>query len=79
MRLQTHHISYRNPEWTVELQNYQHRCISIIQHTTPTQERYSILVNFMHALCHEVNRYRAYLDTAGVDLNKVHGKEEDEG
>ena len=74
-RLQTHHISY-DPEWTVELQNYQHRCISIIQHATPTQERYAGLINFLHSLMWEANRYRAYLD-GGFDLNKIHGKEKE--
>lgn len=77
MKLQTHHISYTNPEWTVELQAYQHRCISIVQHTTPTLERYAILINFVHALVWEANRYRAYLDIDGIDFNKIHGKEKE--
>ena len=75
MKLQTHHISY-DPEWTVEIQAYQHRCISIIQNTKPTLERYSILVNFVHALNWEVNRYRAFLDRE-FDFNKIHGKREE--
>ena len=74
MRLQTHHVSY-DPEWTVELQNYMHKTITIIQNAKPTQERYAGLVNFMHALCWEFNRYRAYLDSEEIDFNKIHGKE----
>ena len=74
MRLQTHHISYKEPEWTVELQNYMHKTITIIQNSTPTPERYAGLVNFMHALTWEFNRYRAYLDSSR-DFNKIHGKE----
>jgi len=73
LKLQTHHISYKDPEWTLELQNHMHRCISIIQHTIPTQERYAFLTNFVHALLWEFNRYRAFLDTEGADLNKLHG------
>ena len=72
MRLNTHHITY-NPAWTVEIQQYQHRCISIIQRTNPTNENYAILINFLHALQWEAVRYRMSLD-AGIDLNKEFGK-----
>lgn len=71
---QTHHIKYSDPEWTVELQKYHHRLITTIQNATPTAERYMWLTNLMHALMHEYNRYRMYLDTNGkVDLNELFG------
>ena len=61
-KVQRHHIKY-DPEWIVELQNYLHRTISIIQRAKPTQARYAMLTNFVHSVVHEWNRYREALDT----------------
>lgn len=62
MNIQTHHIKYE-PEWTVDLPGYLHRALSIVQRTQPTEERYALLVNFLHAITFEFNRYREFLDT----------------
>ena len=62
MNLNKHHITYE-PEWCVELQQYHHKCVSIIQRTGATEERYALLTNFMHSLAHEWNRMREELDT----------------
>ena len=60
-RLNMHHITY-NPEWTVEITNQMHRCISRIQITRATDEQYMRLVNFQHAISYETNRMRQELD-----------------
>ena len=64
-QIQTHHITYSdhpNGEWTVELPAHLHKTITIIQRSKTTLERYVLLSNFMHALHHELNRYRRELD-----------------
>jgi len=66
--LQRHHITYE-PEWTVDLTNQMHRCISRIQSTRATPEQYARVVNFMHSVTFECNRMRAELDT-GLDLRQ---------
>lgn len=71
IRTQTHHITY-DPEWTVELQNYQHKVITILQNSIPTEERYMWLNDFVHALTWEYNRFRMFLDTEH-DLDKLLG------
>jgi hypothetical protein len=65
-KLQEHHITY-NPEWTVELSAQMHKVITTIQITKASPEQYARLVNFQHALSHELNRMRQELDT-GLDL-----------
>ena len=58
---QLHHITY-NPEWTIELTNQMHRCISRIQNTKATPEQYARVINFQHAVTFEANRMRQELD-----------------
>lgn len=74
-RLQKHHITYR-PEWVVELKQSWHRVISRIQITRATPEQYRLLVNFHHAIAHELNRMRRELDTGGEDLRDYPPKRE---
>ena len=72
MRLQTHHIIYQQgkdedaedwvQEWTVELPWFLHRPMNIMQRWKPTNERYAILVNFLHSVTFEINRMRKELD-----------------
>jgi len=61
-RLQMHHVTY-NPPWEVEVTRQMHTCLGTIQMTKATEEQYARLINFQHALSHEVNRMRAELDT----------------
>ena len=61
MRIQTHHIEY-DPDWTVDIGAYMHKCITVIQRSGTTEERYAILTGFMHALAYEWNRMRRELD-----------------
>ena len=63
-RLNRHHITYE-PEWVVEVQESWHRVISRIQHSHAKPELYRLLINFRHALDHEINRVRQTLDTPG--------------
>ena len=60
--VQAHHITYK-PDWEVELNKLQHRCISRIQITKATPQAYADLINFQHAVTFEANRMRQELDT----------------
>ncbi len=62
MKIQTHHIEYQPKEWAVDIKGDMHKCLTAIQRTNPTQEQYAILTGFLHAVTHEWNRYRKYLD-----------------
>lgn len=64
--IQKHHITY-DPEHVVELKMLDHRAVSRWQQTRATDEQYSLIINFLHALSFEANRIRAELDT-GDDL-----------
>jgi len=64
--IQRHHITY-DPEHVVELKMLDHRSITRWQQTRATDEQYSLIINFLHALTHEANRLRAELDT-GIDM-----------
>ena len=58
---QKHHITYK-PEWTVELNGWEHKAISIIQKKKATGKNYAAVTNFLHAVAHEWNRIRCQLD-----------------
>jgi len=65
LKLQTHHIQYdTHPlgEWTVDLPWFLHRPMNIMTKWKATPDRYRILINFTHAVMHEVNRMRRELD-----------------
>ena len=65
MQIQRHHINYSDHpdgEWTVELPNYLHHVIAIIERMKPTKERYVLITNFLHALTKEWSRIRRELD-----------------
>ena len=67
-RLARHHMSY-DSDYTVELQNYQHEFVTIIQNTKPTPARLILLGNTLRSLFWEYERYHRALDM-GID-NRV--------
>lgn len=62
MGKQIHHIKY-DPEWTVELNGYWHKAVTVLQRLSPTPQNYADAINFLHAVIEEVNRIRRQLDT----------------
>ena len=64
-RLNRHHIEYFPEEWTVEIQQSWHRCVSRLQNSKATPDLYMCTTNMMHSLTHEWNRLRKELQLGG--------------
>ena len=58
---QTHHITYE-PEWTVEVNGFDHRAITTMQRMKATPANYAQITNVMHAVSKIWNDMRMELD-----------------
>lgn len=76
VRLNSHHLNYEK-DYTVELQQYQHEAVTIVQNTIPTPERLVLLFNFIRALNFELERYCQALDMS-IDNRVVEERKKNE-
>ncbi len=66
-KYQNHHIIYPDegprPEWTIELRNWMHKAVTLLQRLKSTPEHYAEAINFQTAINQAVNDMRRDLDT----------------
>jgi hypothetical protein len=63
--LQRHHIRYGHEvasEHTVVLKMWMHRAVTLLARLNPTEEHYTLAMNFLHAVMQVCNDHRSALD-----------------
>jgi len=65
LRINKHHIKYQDKDgkdWVVEIPAFLHKDLFIIQRWKPTQERMTLMDNYIHAITHLWNEMREKMD-----------------
>lgn len=75
-KLAAHHMDY-DSDYTVELQQWMHESLKIVQATKPTSVRLTLLENYIRSLNWEKERYNRALDM-GIDNRVVKLRDEEE-